>query len=126
MAEPNSKVTPVDAQADGTPGKLLQRDVAASQSRSDGGAVETIYKHTMKRVTIGFKALTTDEQSKMESFLDWIEQGRRFNWQPNKDNTNALRLVVADPKAINNDFTWLTRSETDYGDLTFLEQVSRT
>lgn len=130
MAEPNSRTTPVVAQADasgpGTPAKRLQREVSAIQSRSDGGTVETIYRSTVKRVVIGFRALTTAEQDKMETFLDWIEQGRRFNWQPDKTSPNALRLVLANPKEINNDFTWLTRDEADYGELTFIEQLSRT
>lgn len=126
MAEPNSRTTPVAAQLDGTAAKRLQREVSAVQSRSDGGTVETIYRSTVKRVVIGFKALTTTEQDKMESFLDWIEQGRRFNWQPDKTLPNALRLVLANPKEISNDFTWLTRDEADYGELAFLEQLTRT
>lgn len=126
MAEPNSRTTPVVAQTDGTAAKRLQREVSAIQSRSDGGSVETIYRSTVKRVVIGFKALTTTEQDKMELFLNWIEQGKRFNWQPDKTLPEALRLVLANPKEVNNDFTWLTREEADYGELTFLEQTTRT
>lgn len=126
MAEPNSRTTPVKAQVDGVAAKRLQREISAVQSRSDGGTVETIYRSTVKRVVIGFKALTDTEQDEMESFLDWIEQGRRFNWQPDKTMPETLRLVLANPKEISNDFTWLTREEADYGELSFLEQLTRT
>lgn len=127
MAEPNMEGnTPVTAAADGSSASLLQREIRASQNITDGGKLETIYFHTIKRVQIGFQALTSAEQTKMESFLDWIEQGKRFNWQPDKDSTNALRLVLQNPTAINNEFTWLTRSEASYGVLSFYQQLSRT
>lgn len=125
-AEPNSDTTPVTAQADGTGALLTQRDIKATQNISDGNKVETTYVSTSKYVQIGFKALTASEQTKMESFLDWIERGKRFNWQPDKTATAALRLVLADPKEIRNQFTWMTRAEADYGVLRFLESLSRT
>lgn len=124
MAEPNSRNTPVTPAAAGTGAALLQRRVRAIQNVSDGGKVETIHIHTMKKVMIGFRALSASEQVKMESLLDWIVTGKRFTWQPDSASPNALYLVMGNPAEINNDFTWLTRSETDYGDLTFFEQLT--
>lgn len=127
MAEPNVPGTaPVTAAADGSAASLLARDVRAFQSRSDGGKIETVYVDTLKSVTIGFRALSSAEQTNMEAFLDWVEQGKRFNWQPDSSQTNALRLVLANPGRVTPQFTWQTRSETDYGILEFIEQLSRT
>lgn len=127
MAEPNVPGTaPVTAAADGSAASLLERQIRAFQNRTDGMKVETVYIDTAKAVQIGFRALTSAEQTNMEAFLDWIQEGKRFNWQPDKDSTNALRLVMIDPRQITPQFTWQTRSEVDYGVLGFIEQLSRT
>ena len=126
MAEPNVPGTaPVTAAADGSAAALLERQVRAFQNRTDGNKVETVYISTTKLVQIGFRALTASEQTNMEALLDWVEQGRRFNWQPDSTSTNALRLVMNDPRQVTPTFTWATRVETDYGILAFIEQLSR-
>ena len=125
-AEPNvNAVSPVTAQTDGTAALLLQRRVLANQNVTDGGFVETNYINTRKVVQIEFRELTSAEQTKMETLADWIEAGKRINWQPDKTSTNALRLVLLNPGDINNTLDWLTRSEASYGVLTFLEQLTR-
>lgn len=118
--------TPVTAAVDGTAASLTQRDIRAEQHVSDGGIVETVWFSTVKEIRLVFHALTSAEQTKMELLLNWIERGRRLNYQPDSTSTNALRVVIKDLREVRNAYTWLTRSETDYGTLTFIEQASRT
>ena len=118
--------SPVTAAADGSTATRLGREVVATQNITDGGKDETIYIDTRRTVEIGFDALDTSEQTNMEALLDWIEQGYRFNWQPDKDSTNALRLVWRNPGGTRPGFTWNTASEVSYGTLTFLQSLSRT
>ena len=69
-------------------------------------------------------ALLSTEQTYMESFLNWIVQGKRFTWQPDKTSTNAMKLVMANPQEIAGAYAWMTRPEVGYGTLTFYEQLS--
>lgn len=127
MAEPNHPSnSPVTAEADGTTATRLSRDVRAFQNRSDGGKIETVYVDTLKLVQIGFNQLSTSEVANFEGLIAWAEQGKRFTWQPDSTSTNALRLVMNDPRQINSQFTWPTRDEVDFGTLSFIEQLSRT
>lgn len=123
-AEPLSRNSPVTAQAAGTAALLTRRSMRTIQNITDGMTVESIYFGTLKRVQIEFRALLASEQANMEAFLNWIVQGKRFTWQPDKTSTNCLKLVLANPGEINDDFEWLTRSETTYGTLSFYEQLS--
>lgn len=104
---------------------FTQREVFANQNVTEGGLVETIYKGQIRKVTLRFWALQSDDRTSMETFLDWILQGRRFFWQPDSASANGLRLVMANPREVLNAFEWLTRSEQTYGDITFYEQASR-
>lgn len=123
MIEPLVLASPATAQPGGAPALLTQRAVKTLQQISDGATVESIYISTMKSVQAAFRALQQSEQTNMEAFLDWAVRGKRFTWQPDKTSTNFLKLVLANPAEINNQFEWLTRSETGYGTLTFYEQT---
>lgn len=124
MAEPLVYTSPVIAQAIGSEALLTQRTVIAKQHVSDGMLVESIYFGTLKKVQIGFKALSGTERTSMENFLNWAAQLKRFTWQPDKTSINGLKLVLANPKEIADAFEWLTRAEVSYGTLTFYEQLS--
>ena len=103
---------------------LSHRSMRAMQQVSDGGSIETIFISTLKSVQVGFRALLSSEQTKMERFLNWAVMGKRFTWQPDKTSPKLLKLVLANPGQINNQFEWLTRSEIGYGTLTFYEQLN--
>lgn len=125
MVEPNEYQTPVVPQTNGASVGRGKRRIRAFQNIADGGLADTIFLSRDKLLDIGFRALTSTEADKMESFLNWVERGRRFTWQPDKDAESFVKLVLADPAQVNPDFEWLTRSEITYGRLTFLEQTSR-
>jgi hypothetical protein len=123
-AEPLAMNSPVTAQAIGTAALLTQRALSVRQHVSDGMTVESIYVGALRRVRITFRGLLAGEVTKMENLLDWAVQGKRLTWQPDKDSTNALKLVMANPAEIANAYEWLTRPEISYGTLTFYEQLS--
>ena len=124
-AEPLVSTSPVIANAIGSAASLTQRAMNTSQHVSDGATVETVYCCSIRSVQIGFRALLASEQAKMESFLDWIVQGKRFVWQPDKTApSNGMKLVLANPGRVANMYEWLTRPEVGYGTLTFYEQLS--
>lgn len=127
LAEPHDYTSPISAQTDGSPAKLTRRQVKSYQAISHGGAVDSVYYSTVKLVEVGFRALTSSEQTNMEDFLDWVVQLRPFAWQPDASSPNVLRLVAdaSTVQKINADFEWATRQETTYGRLRFLEDVSR-
>lgn len=126
-ADPVANTTPVSAAADGTTATLLQRDAKVIQNRADGGKRETIYFSTDKMLRLHFRWITSGtEQTNMEAFLDWILQGRRFSYQPDKTSTNALRLLLVEPYNMANVFSWQTRDEIDWPEMTFVEALSRT
>lgn len=127
-ADPVSTVTPGTAATDGTTATLTGRAPFVVSNRSDGGKRENIYFSTDKVYAFQFKWVTTGaEQTSMESFLDWVERGRRFNMQPDATSTNALRLVVIDPNGMaRSAFSWFTRQEIDYPELVCVESLSRT
>lgn len=130
-AEPVAEESPVRAQGDGTAAKLLQRSSKVLQNRSDGGLYENIWLSTDKLIRLRFRWLSdtgapNSEQDKMESLLDWVERGRRVNYQPDKDAEPALRLMLLNPGESQNAFSWPGRPETDYPELVFVEQLSRT
>ena len=119
--------TPITAAADGTKATGTIRDPRGFQHVTDGGKDENIHIVTIKSVTIDFNALSTSEQVNMELLLDWLEQGRRFNWQPDTTSNNALRLVWKRRVGLQAPTPWrLTASEVSYGTLEFLETLSRT
>jgi hypothetical protein len=130
-AEPLIYASPVSAQAlpngSGTaysPAGLTQRSIGLIQHVTHGGIVESIYVATLRKVQIAFRAIAAGtEQSKMESFLNWAVQGKRFTWQPDKTSTNGMKLMMAYPGQINNGFEWLARPEVGYGTFTFYEQA---
>ncbi len=127
LAYPDEMHTPVTAAASGAAMTGGQRQIRAVQNVADGGLVNTIYHSTSKRVEIAFyTGMSAAEWARMENFLDWIERGRRFMWQPDSTATEYVKLVLADPSQITPQFEFLTRSEVSYGRLTFIEQVSRT
>ena len=123
-AEPLVSNSPVAAQAAGTAAQLTQRSMRMIQNISDGMTCESIYFGTMKSVRVTFSALLSSEQTNMEKFLDWVSQGKRFTWQPDKTSTNAMKLVLANPGQVADAYEWLTRPEVSYGTLTFYEQLS--
>lgn len=123
-AEPLNYASPVSAAGAGTAASFTQRALNTIQHVSDGMTVESVYIGTIKRVAIAFRALIPSEQANMEKFLDWVVQGKRFTWQPDKTSPNVLKLVLVNPGQVNNVFEWLARSETTYGVLTFMEQLS--
>lgn len=137
MAEPNDYTSPVTAQAEaapvgatgqaGTAALLTRRKIYGAQNITDGAVTEGIYFSTIRWVEIGFRALTSAEQTKMETFLNWATQMKPFSWQPDSTSGNAVRLVADfdSTKTINNDWEWLTRSETSYGRLRFYEDLTR-
>ena len=125
FAEPVISNTPVTAQAAGTAAKLLQREVRATQNKSDGGTVETVYVTTFKKFRVTFNQMLASEQTNLESLLDWIVQGKPIAYMPDKTAGSAvMHLVLDSPTGITNAFSWLTRSEADYGELVFIEQAS--
>jgi hypothetical protein len=131
MAEPLVMTSPITAQGAAPPAPyepyeslLAQRTVKTMQHVSDGGTVESVFISMLKSVQIGFRALTSAEQAGMESFLDWALTGKRFTWQPDKTSAALVKLVLANPGQVNNQFVWLTRSETTYGTLSFYEQLN--
>lgn len=118
--------TPYTANADGTAASgPMQREVVAAHHVTDGGLDESLYTTTRKYVELGFDELDTTDQAAMESFLDWVEQGKRFNWLPDSTSTEALRLVLP-PASARPVFSYMTASEVSYGTLRFLESLSRT
>jgi len=125
-SDPVHMTTPVSANADGTAASRLQRVVNAVQTRFDSGKVETIYYSTTKEIELHFRWLSAAEFDNFELFLNWIERGRRFNYQPDATSTNALRLVLKDPGQIQAAHEWLARPEISPPPLRFIEQVSRT
>lgn len=124
LAEPLVLSSPVTATGENSPAAFTQRSVIALQHVTDGGRVDTTFLTSVRSVQIAFRALTTLEQAKMESFLDWALTGKRLTWQPDKDSPNLMKLVLANPGLVSNQFEWLTRSETGYGTLTFYEQIN--
>jgi hypothetical protein len=123
-AEPLASMSPVTAQAVGSPALLTRRAMRIIQNITDGMTCESIYFGTLKSVQVSFTALLASEQTSMENFLNWIVQGKRFIWQPDKTSTNGLKLVAANPGQVNDMYQWLTRPEISYGTLSFYEQLS--
>ena len=123
FADPVTWNSPVTAAADGAAAALLRREVIASQHKTDGGSVESVYITTFKKLLVRFQHLTGAEATKMESFLDWAVKGNPFAYQPDKDSANALRCVLEIPRGIDDVYEWITRPEVSYGELTFVEQT---
>jgi len=125
--DPIAITTPVSAAADGTTATLLGRVPVVSVNRADGGRREYIYYSTDKMYSFQIRYVSTGaEQTSAESLMDWLERGRRFNLQPDATSTNALRLVVADPSAMQRSgFTWFTRAEIDYPEIVCVQSLAR-
>jgi len=124
--DPVHATTPVTAAADGTTATLMQRLPFTQQMRTDGGLRESVYFSTDKILRLTFRWITGGERTNMESFLDWAVRGRRFNYQPDADATEALRLVMRDPSEIAGVHEELTLGNISYPELTFVEALSRT
>lgn len=128
--DPVHMTTPVLATTDGTAASRMQRNVKAIQHQYDGGKVETIYQSSPKEIELHFRWLkntgSPTEIANMESFLDWIERGRRFNYYPDKTSANSVRLVLKNPGQILPVHEWMALPETSYPPLRFIEQLSRT
>lgn len=124
-SDPVHATTPVEAQEDGTAAKYLQRAVQTVQNRADGGKRETIHFSTDKLIRLQLRYLAGTDRDSAEDFLDWIEKGRRFNYQPDKDADKALRLALVNPGELAIVFTWMARDEHDLPELTFVEQLTR-
>ena len=124
--EPAVSFSPVTAAADGSAASKLQRRIRAVQQETDGGLRETVHFSTDKIFRIHYRYLSTSEQTNMESLLDWLVTGAPVNFQPDTSSTNALRLVLVNTMEIANAFSWPTRSEVDFPELVFAEQLERT
>src|SRR5207249_1104116 len=85
-------------QGPGTPASLGQRAINTIQHLSDGMTIESVSVGTLKYITVAFRGLSPTEQPNMEAFLNWIAQGKRFTWQPDKARANALKLCLLNPK----------------------------
>ena len=122
--DPVTMTTPVTAAADGTTATLLQRGAVVEQNVSDGGVRESVYLRTDKFIKLRMEGITTGaEQTAFELLLDWIERGRRVNYQPDASSVNALRLVLVNPGDLGTVYTWLTRADISSPELVFVQQL---
>ena len=126
--DPAVSNSPVTAAADGTTAALLQRKSRTIQHETDGGLRESIYFSTDKIFRIEYRMLTAAEQTNFELLLDWLETGAPADFRPDDaaGATINMRLVLANPGEVRNQFSWLTRSEADYGSFDLIQQLSRT
>lgn len=126
--DPAVTTSPVTAAADGTTAALLQRKSRTIQHETDGGLRESIFFSTDKFYRIRYAMLSAAEQTNFELLMDWLETGAPTDFRP--DDTAAstinMRLVLANPGEVQNSFSWMTRTETDYGELVLIQQLSRT
>lgn len=123
--EPVAETTPVTAAADGTAATLLQHAFYNHQNRADGGRIVTVHDSIDMVLRLRFRWLSGDERANFLAFLRWAGKGKRFNYQPDATSDNALRLVMRNPGEVATVFAWLTRTEMDAPELTFVEQLSR-
>ena len=123
--DPVHTTTPVSASGAGTAGTLLQRMPFVTQFRSDGGLRESVYMSTDKLLRLTFRWISGDERTRMERFLDWIERGRRFMYQPDSSSNNYLVLMLRDPGEIAGVHEWISRAEISWPEMTFVEAVDR-
>lgn len=125
-ADPMPEESPVTANADGIAASYLQRDPRLIQNVSDGGERDTVWMSTEKLIRLRMRWLNAADRLLLENFFDWIERGRRFNYQPDKASGNALRLLLRDPGELAAVHSALARDEVDTPELVFVEALSRT
>lgn len=125
--DPAASNSPVTAAEDGTTAALLQRKSRVVQQETDGGLRESIYFSTEKRFRIQHRYLSDAEQAIFESLLEWIQTGAPVDFRPDDTAADPINMrLVLEPGALENSFSWLARSETDYPELVFIQQLSRT
>jgi hypothetical protein len=126
--DPLIEFSPVGAPAGTLPAAsatLLQREILAVQTKTDGGNLETIYFAQFRKWKVKHGQLVASpDQTAMEALLDWAVTGGRVMCQPDKTATAALRLVLELQTSIADSFSWLTRAEVDYGDLVWIQQLT--